>query len=384
MGEKINNYQAIVGSKAVDRSLPFGPTGAFPLDARSFFDSLSDARNAARGAIPVGSKGDTTYYHGQLIGVLEYPNGIDQPAKGVATYYIIQPNGNLTPVGSGIGASIGLEYVELKDASGCCEVKSLGTCQDTDIFIPEYSPSGLKVIRIADGAFKGTLIRKITFPDTLESIGSQAFEQCANLVKIVLPDAVHTINHHAFCSCVSLKEIVISKNLSSLSTGAFEACSSLESIIFPAALKSLAPNLCKRCLNLKFCVLPKDIRLDNAEIFEGCDNLATIYYSGSKEDWSSVPKTTDCWQQEDAIWKLATTAGSGEFKPITLVYNFAIDEYGLNVKLNSEIDKSNTQFNTFTTGLGLAGASLITEAKIESEGDDYCLIIDPTVFSSNI
>lgn len=71
-------------------AVSLNPQTAFPLDARYFFDSLTEAQAAAQGAVEVGSS-TGTYFFGQEIVVVE---------SGVATLYVIQPDKSLAPVGS--------------------------------------------------------------------------------------------------------------------------------------------------------------------------------------------------------------------------------------------------------------------------------------------
>lgn len=73
-----------------NRSVAFNPTSAFPLDARSYFESLESAQAAAAQAEEVGST-NTIYYYGQIISVVE---------NSIATLYIIQPNKTLIPLTS--------------------------------------------------------------------------------------------------------------------------------------------------------------------------------------------------------------------------------------------------------------------------------------------
>lgn len=71
-------------------AVSLNPQTAFPLDARYFFDSLTEAQAAAQSAVEVGSS-TGTYFFGQEIVVVE---------SGVATLYVIQPDKSLAPVGS--------------------------------------------------------------------------------------------------------------------------------------------------------------------------------------------------------------------------------------------------------------------------------------------
>lgn len=67
------------------------PTSAFPLDARTYFDSLEKAQLAASSAKPVGST-ESIYYIGQTLTVVE---------GDLATLYVIQPDLSLEQVGTG-------------------------------------------------------------------------------------------------------------------------------------------------------------------------------------------------------------------------------------------------------------------------------------------
>ena len=69
-------------------STSFNPTSAFPLDARSYFESYAEAENAASIAVAAGSA-DSVYYYGQTLVVVE---------DNIAKFYIIQPDNTLSAV----------------------------------------------------------------------------------------------------------------------------------------------------------------------------------------------------------------------------------------------------------------------------------------------
>lgn len=76
-------------------STSFNPTSAFPLDARSYFESYELAAAAAASAVPAG--GDSSaYYYGQTLVVVE---------ANKASFYIIQPNGTLSAVTGSNGST---------------------------------------------------------------------------------------------------------------------------------------------------------------------------------------------------------------------------------------------------------------------------------------
>jgi hypothetical protein len=53
-----------------NRSIAFNPTSAFPLDARSYFESYAEAEAAAAKALAAGST-NSVYYYGQTLVVVE-------------------------------------------------------------------------------------------------------------------------------------------------------------------------------------------------------------------------------------------------------------------------------------------------------------------------
>lgn len=69
-------------------SVSFNPTSAFPLDARSYFESYAEAERAAELAVAAGSA-ESVYYYGQTLVVVE---------NDKAKFYIIQPDNTLSAV----------------------------------------------------------------------------------------------------------------------------------------------------------------------------------------------------------------------------------------------------------------------------------------------
>ena len=63
---------------------------------------------------------------------------------------------------------------------------------------------------LADGAFSGfTRLRSVSLPDTLESIGKDAFAECSSLSELYIPDSVRSIGSGALAGCSSLKSLDI-------------------------------------------------------------------------------------------------------------------------------------------------------------------------------
>ncbi len=67
-------------------------------------------------------------------------------------------------------------------------------------------------------------------PNTVTSIGEEAFSGSRNLVSITIPESVKTIGDYAFSYCSSLSSITIPKSVTSIGLMPFAQCSNLASI----------------------------------------------------------------------------------------------------------------------------------------------------------
>ena len=111
----------------LDFAVAFNRQTAFPLDAKSYFESLELATAAATSAQEAGSS-ETTYYYGQTVAVVE---------SGKATLYVIQPDNTLKEVGGNIVIN---ENVFAKDADGSLNLLGFAN-----------AVAGAQLVKSADG-----------------------------------------------------------------------------------------------------------------------------------------------------------------------------------------------------------------------------------------
>ena len=97
-------------------SVSFNPTSAFPLDARSYFESYAEAVAAAEEAAPAGSS-NSEYYYGQTLVVVE---------SGKASFYIIQPNNTLSGIEGATNITVNENIFEY-DTNGNLSLKGFDT-----------------------------------------------------------------------------------------------------------------------------------------------------------------------------------------------------------------------------------------------------------------
>jgi len=93
-------------------------------------------------------------------------------------------------------------------------------------------------------------LTSINLPDGLTSIGKWAFANCYGITSIVMPDSVTTIEDAAFQGCSGLTSIVISNSVTYIDVSAFGNCSSLTSVTIPDSVTRIAEHAFSNCSSL--------------------------------------------------------------------------------------------------------------------------------------
>lgn len=88
-------------------------------------------------------------------------------------------------------------------------------------------PEGVEII--AEGAFEGLYIERLTMPSSLREIKADAFWG-ADIKELTIPDGVADIGRFSYCA--NLKRITIGSGVKRIESGLFEGCESLEKIVF--------------------------------------------------------------------------------------------------------------------------------------------------------
>ncbi len=89
------------------------------------------------------------------------------------------------------------------------------------------------VIAIGDYAFSDCNITSITFPNSVKTIGRNAFWSCDGLTSITLPNSITTIGNSAFAYCDNLKSVNVPSSVKNIDNSTFLNCKKLVSITIP-------------------------------------------------------------------------------------------------------------------------------------------------------
>jgi hypothetical protein len=119
-------------------------------------------------------------------------------------------------------------------------------------------------------------VTSIIVPNTVTSIGNNAFDTCGSLTSITLPDNLKRIKSYTFGACVQLKSIVIPNSVTTIDSGAFANCNALTSVSMPSNLNLIGNNAFEACSSLKSISIPKKVRNLSTELFNNCYSLKSI------------------------------------------------------------------------------------------------------------
>ncbi len=160
-----------------------------------------------------------------------------------------------------------------------------------------YSKDGTTLLQYANGKTATAFV----VPDSVTSIGEEAFYSCDSLTTVRFGDnsQLTSIGYEAFRDCDSLTEIVIPASVTSIGYDAFYNCDSLTEIVIPASVTSIGSCAFYDCDSLTEIVIPASVTSIGYCVFEDCTSL-TIYC----EEASKPSGWSDSWNYSNrpVVW----------------------------------------------------------------------------------
>ena len=153
----------------------------------------------------------------------------------------------------------------------------------TGVTIPD------SVTNIELEAFCGcTGLTSVTIPDSVTEIGQQAFSGCTGLTGVVIPDSVTGIGDWAFSNCTGLTSVVIPGSVASIELCAFQDCTGLTSVTIHNGVADIGYSAFQGCTGLTSVTIPDSVIFIGTFAFYGCNDLKDICYSGTEAQWGAI------------------------------------------------------------------------------------------------
>lgn len=144
-------------------------------------------------------------------------------------------------------------YYHLNEENHTAQVTSGDSAYSGDIVIPsiiQCNEASYNVISIEGHAFSYSSITSISLPNSITTIGIEAFSSCQKIRSINIPNSVTRIESKAFAECHSLLMAIIPSSVTFIGSSAFSGCYALAPITIPNSVTTIESGAFKRVANI--------------------------------------------------------------------------------------------------------------------------------------
>ena len=149
---------------------------------------------------------------------------------------------------------------------------------------------GRPVIAIGDSVFAQFSVdnvQKITVAESVKSVGSNAFKECAD-IEIVIKGALTEIGEYAFYGCNMLSSVSFGEGLKTIPPQAFSGCSALTELVLPKSLELIDENAFEDCSSVVTVIMHETTKSISDGAFLGMDSLKAIYFYGTQNSFDTI------------------------------------------------------------------------------------------------
>ena len=119
-------------------------------------------------------------------------------------------------------------------------------------------------------------IGEIIIPNSVTSIGDEAFFECTGLTSVTIPNSVTSIGEFAFHNCSGLTSVTIGNSVTSIGDYAFYECSGLTSVAIGNSVTNIGEYAFAECTGLTSVTIGNSVTSIGERAFEDCTGLTSV------------------------------------------------------------------------------------------------------------
>ena len=123
---------------------------------------------------------------------------------------------------------------------------------------------------------ENTEIKDLVIPNNVTSINNKAFQGCSGLTSVTIPNSVTSIGDNAFSGCTGLNSVTIGNSVTSIGDNAFSGCTGLNSVTIGNSVTSIGTQAFQNCYALTSVNIPNSVTSIGDNAFSGCTGLNSV------------------------------------------------------------------------------------------------------------
>ena len=160
---------------------------------------------------------------------------------------------------------------------------------------------------------------KYTIPNSVTTIGDEAFLDCTGLTSITILNSVTMIGEESFGGCIGLTSVIIPNSVTAIGWSAFSKCAGLTSITIPNSVTTIGDFVFARCAGLTSVTIPNSVTEIGWRAFSECSGLSLLTIeSATPPDikdfaFEEVSENITIYVPAESVEKYKTAEGWSEY-----------------------------------------------------------------------
>lgn len=174
------------------------------------------------------------------------------------------------------GCAYGLSFQNNSDGVNTITVYAYTKGSDTNV-------NGKIHLVIPEKVIENGVTYTVTRIDNETTEGDKGvFASTYDIQSAIVPNTVTTIGADAFWACAGLQEISLGNSVTVIGDNAFQYCADLRSISLPNTLTSVGNHFLCHCNKIEALVIPENLVTIGNYFLHGCESLRDVYLMGDK------------------------------------------------------------------------------------------------------